>query len=101
MGVLSRVGPEHRRKRSAPGAGGSEHPPAPGADTGSDGGLAHVAGLVLLAATARAGVVAADLLAAVADRLDLLVRLAAVGPRLLFRHRPRRRLVHRRAGHPH
>src|SRR5262245_52060113 len=45
--------------------------------------LAHVAVLVLLAAAARAGVVAADLLAAVADRLEFLVAGAVVRDRLV------------------
>src|SRR5262245_908191 len=43
--------------------------------------LPHVAVLVLLAAAARAGVVAADLLAAVADRFGLLVASLATGNR--------------------
>src|SRR5262249_33985486 len=40
--------------------------------------LAHVTVLVLLAAAARAGIVAADALGAVADRLDLLGGLLAI-----------------------
>src|SRR5262249_38309305 len=53
------------------------------ARSASHRGLAHVARLVLLAAAARARVVAAHLLAALADRLDLPLALAAVGPDLL------------------
>src|SRR5947209_19242376 len=71
-------------------------------------GLAHVAVLVLLAAAAGTRVVAADLFAAVADRLGLLVALAAVGDRRLLlgrdavgaRHRPRGRFLDRRADRP-
>src|SRR5207247_7504992 len=82
----------------------------PTGSTGSSaGGLAHVAVLVLLAAAARAGVVTADALGAVADRLDLLVGLLAVGDRRLLlaldtlavgRRGPRGGFVSRRADHP-
>src|SRR5207248_5254387 len=74
------------------------------------GGLAHVAVLVLLAAAARAWVIAANAVAAVADRFRLLFGLLAMGDggvllgphRLLARRRqgPRRRLVRRRPDHP-
>src|SRR5262249_31220670 len=60
---------------TAPREGGPHYPVA-GAKRQAGrlaGRLAHVAVLVLLAATARAGVVAAHAFAAVADRLQLLV----------------------------
>src|SRR3954470_9369367 len=75
----------------------------------SAGGLlAHAAVLVLLAAAARTRLVPADLLRPVADRLGLLVALLAVGDgrvllpahALLAGHRPRGRLVDRRADGP-
>src|SRR5262249_51237027 len=64
--------------------------------------LAHVAVLVLLARAARARVVAADAVGAVAARLRLLVRLRAVGRHSVLavarrRHQPRRLVV---AGEP-
>src|SRR5436305_2854418 len=71
--------------------------------------LPHVAVLVLLAALARARLVAADLLAAVADRLGLLVAPLTAGDRLLLlvldaallRQHALRLLVRRRPDRPH
>src|SRR5437879_4944432 len=67
--------------------------------------LAHVAVLIFLAAAAGAGIVAADALAAVADRLGLLVSLLAAGDGLVLltadtlavgdRSGARRRFMHR------
>src|SRR5262245_17226595 len=64
-------------------------------------GRAHVAVLVLLAATARAGVVAADLLAAVADWLDLFLLAACVCRYLIGRrHRAGGTLLRGHLVHP-
>src|SRR5262245_9401891 len=72
--------------------------------------LPHVAVLVLLAASTRAWVIAAHLLAAIADRLRLLVALLALGNRLVLlaadalrigrRQRFRRRLMDGRPNLP-